>query len=236
MKLLIAIPALNEESSIASVILDIQKNMPGTRTLVIDDGSTDKTSEVARKVGAVVISLPFNVGVGGALRVAFKYALENGFDQVLQIDADGQHLPSEAQQLLNKVSSDSVIIGSRFLGGANTYKVGVARRFAMVVLAFVMSKICGTKLTDVTSGFRITSGHAIKIFSTEYPRDYLGDTVESLIIAKRAGITIDEVPVVMQQRLHGNPSQNVLKSIWYLSRALLVISLTLLRKTESDSR
>jgi glycosyltransferase involved in cell wall biosynthesis len=236
MKLLIAIPALNEESSIANVVKDVHNHIPQANVLVIDDGSTDDTAAIARQAGAKVISLPFNVGVGGALRVAFKFALENQFDQVLQIDADGQHLPSEAKQLIDKVSQDSIVIGSRFLAKNNNYKVGIARKFAMSILAFIASAICKTKLTDVTSGFRITSGKAIKIFSTEYPRDYLGDTVESLIIAHRAGIKISEVPVVMHQRLHGNPSQNLIKSIWYLSRALLVILLTVLRKSSNDKR
>ena len=232
MKLLTAIPALNEELSIAAVIKDVKKNLPKAEILVIDDGSSDNTAAIARKSGATVLSLPFNVGVGGALRVAYKYALENKFDQVIQIDADGQHLPSEASQLIHKASRDSVVVGSRFLSPASTYEVGIARRFAMKVLAVITSKVCATKLTDVTSGFRITSGDAIRIFASEYPRDYLGDTVESLIIAHRSGIKISEVPVEMHQRSHGNPSQNILKSIWYLSRALLVITLTLLRKSE----
>ena len=229
MKLLVAIPALNEELSIVEVIVTTQKNLPEAKILVIDDGSTDRTAQFARSTGATVISLPFNVGVGGALRVAFKFALENGIDQVLQIDADGQHLPEEARKLFNASTSDSLVIGSRFLSKKSTYKVGLSRKFAMRLLATVTSLICRTKLTDVTSGFRLTSGKAIEIFASEYPREYLGDTVESLIIAHTHGIEIREVSVTMNQRLSGNPSQNLIKSIWYLSRALLVIFLTIVR-------
>jgi glycosyltransferase involved in cell wall biosynthesis len=236
MPLLVAIPALNEESSISSVITDVKKYIPDATTLVIDDGSIDNTASTARSAGAIVVSLPFNVGVGGALRVAFKFALENGFDQVLQVDADGQHLPSEAKQLLKSSSSDSIVVGSRFLDKSNKYAVSSTRKIAMRLLASITSKLCRTKLTDVTSGFRITSGSAIKLFSVDYPRDYLGDTVESLIIAHRAGISISEVPVIMNQRLHGNPSQNVIRSIWYLSRALLAILLTVMRKSKSDRK
>lgn len=232
MKLLIAVPALNEESTIANVISDIRSNIPEGTTLVINDGSTDNTCRVALEAGANVISLPFNIGVGGALRVAFRFAIENEFDHVLQIDADGQHLPSEARQLLKKISNDSIVIGSRFLDKSNTYSTSGVRRLAMMLLAAITSRICKTKLTDVTSGFRVTSGEAIKIFSLEYPRDYLGDTVESLIIAHRAGISISEVPVKMEQRQHGTPSQNIFKSVWYLSRALIAIILALLRKSD----
>ncbi len=231
MKILIAIPALNEESSIAQVIQDVQAFIPQSQILVIDDGSIDNTSLVAKEAGATVISLPFNVGVGGALRVAFKFAVRNEFDHVLQIDADGQHLPSEAKHLIERISDDSIVVGSRFLNKESDYKVGFARRLAMRILAFISSKICRTKLTDVTSGFRLTSGKAVRIFAQEYPREYLGDTVESLIIAHRSGIKITEVPVNMHQRVFGNPSQNLIKSLWYLSRALLVITLTILRKS-----
>ena len=229
MKLLVAIPALNEESSIAQVITNTQAVLPEAKILVIDDGSIDKTADLAKSTGATVVSLPFNVGVGGALRVAFKFALENEFDHVLQIDADGQHLPSEAKYLIDAASSDSIVIGSRFLAKNNSYKVSFSRKFAMRLLATVTSVICRTKLTDVTSGFRLTSGRAIEIFAQEYPREYLGDTVESLIIGHGHGIKISEVPVTMKQRLYGNPSQNLIKSIWYLSRALLVIFLTIVR-------
>lgn len=232
MKLLIAIPALNEEKSISSVISQIQLDLPGALPLVIDDGSKDKTAELAVNSGAKVISMPFNVGVGGALRVAFKFALENGYDHVLQIDADGQHLPSEAQQLISAATPNSVVVGSRFKEKTNAYTVSGPRRLAMITLAVITSKICNTKLTDVTSGFRIASGKAIEIFAREYPREYLGDTVESLIIAHRNNIDIREVPVEMKYREQGVPSQNLLKSSWYLLRALIMIALASIKKTD----
>lgn len=230
MKLLIAIPALNEEASIEEVINQIRLDLPDATPLVIDDGSKDRTAHIARECGAIVISMPFNVGVGGALRVAFKYAVANDFDYVLQIDADGQHLPSEAFQLLEKASSDSIVVGSRFRNPNGNYDVSGARKTAMVLLALITSKICKTKLTDVTSGFRLASGSAVKLFASDYPREYLGDTVESLIIAHNAGIPISEVSVNMRHREHGTPSQNLIKSSWYLFRALLMISLATIKK------
>lgn len=230
MKLLIAIPAWNEEKSISQVISDVHQFLPQAEVLVVDDGSTDQTAVIASKAGATVISMPFNVGVGGALRVAFKYALSNHFSHLMQIDADGQHLPSEAKQLLESASDNCVVVGSRFLNREGNYRASVSRRFAMIVLAKITQLICRTPLTDVTSGFRIASGDAIKIFAREYPRDYLGDTVESLIIAHRFGIPIREVPVTMKKREHGTPSQNLIKSTWYLIRALLMITLAVFKK------
>jgi glycosyltransferase involved in cell wall biosynthesis len=230
MKLLVAIPALNEEKSVISVIEQVRTALPQATILVIDDGSTDSTAKLAKLAGARVISIPFNVGVGGALRVAFRYAIENGFTEVLQVDADGQHLPQEASRLIASSKNDSIVIGSRFSSGTKNYTVGISRKIAMTILAKILSTICRTKLTDVTSGFRLTTGSAIPLFAKEYPRDYLGDTVESLIIAHKAGIAISEVPVEMKKREHGSPSQNLFKSTWYLVRALLVILLSLLKK------
>jgi len=230
MKLLVAVPALNEEKSISSVICDIKKFLPEATVLVIDDGSTDSTALLAENAGATVISLPFNVGVGGALRVAFRFALENNFTHLMQIDADGQHVPSEATRLLSSSTENSIVIGSRFFTKQNKYRTGLARKIAMVSLAGIVSLICRIKLTDVTSGFRIASGDAIKLFAKEYPREYLGDTVESLIIAHRSEIKISEVPVAMNAREFGTPSQNTIKSIWYLLRAILVITLATFKK------
>lgn len=236
MKLLVAIPALNEEASISKVIDEIKKHLPEATPLVIDDGSTDSTGIKAKNSGANVISLPFNVGVGGALRVGFKYAMENGFSHVMQIDADGQHLPSEASQLLKHSVENSVVIGSRFLKNDTQYKTSFARRLAMRLLANITGKICGMNFTDVTSGFRIASGNAIALFAKDYPREYLGDTVESLIIAHRSGIRIIEAPVSMNQREYGNPSQNLLKSVWYLIRALLMVTLAIFRRSGKKVR
>lgn len=228
--LLVAIPAFNEEGSIAAAISDVKKNLPDAKILVIDDGSIDDTAGIAKGLDVKVLSMPFNTGVGGALRLAFRYAIENGFDSVLQFDADGQHIASQARLLIENAAENSIIIGSRFSDKSNGYKVNLIRKFAMQTLAFILSKICRTKLTDVTSGFRLTSGDVIAKFAQVYPRDYLGDTVESLVIAYKYGFAIKEVPVKMQERQSGRPSQNSVKSLWYLVRTLLVVILSLIRK------
>lgn len=230
MSLLVVVPAFNEAESISNVILDIKQNIPSADILVVDDGSADSTATVAKRSNVPVVSLPFNVGVGGALRVGFLYASRNGYTQVLQIDADGQHKASEAKILLNSANGFEVVIGSRFAEADSNYSASILRRIAMRWLASLVSRICKTRLTDVTSGFRLTSGAAIDLFARDYPVEYLGDTVESLVLAHKAGFSIKEVPVIMGQRETGTPSQNLIKSTWYLIRATIVVILSVIHK------
>ena len=230
MSLLVVIPAFNEEKSICNVIREIRMHIPQASILVVDDGSHDATSEVAESESVNVVSLPFNVGVGGALRVGFLYAHRNSYSQVLQIDADGQHKASEAKSLLDSSEGCDIVIGSRFAESSKNYSASFLRKLAIKWLSFLISKICRTKLTDVTSGFRLSSSSAIELFMKEYPVEYLGDTVESLVIAHKAGLSIKEVPVQMSQREFGSPSQNFVKSSWYLLRATLVVVLSLIHR------
>jgi glycosyltransferase involved in cell wall biosynthesis len=230
MSLLVVIPAFNEEKSISTVIQDVRTHIPSATILVVDDGSQDSTAEVAKSMQVNVVSLPFNVGVGGALRTGFLYAHRNSFSQVLQVDADGQHKASEARSLLDAGHDFDIVIGSRFAEYSPNYSASVLRKSAIRWLSFVISKICKTKLTDVTSGFRLSSAGAIELFMKDYPVEYLGDTVESLVIAHKAGLSITEVPVQMSQREFGSPSQNFLKSTWYLLRATLVVFLSLIHR------
>ena len=230
MSLLVVIPAFNEEKSISNVIREIRVHIPKASILVVDDGSHDATSEVAKSEAVNVVSLPFNVGVGGALRVGFLYAYRNSFSQVLQIDADGQHIASEAKLLLESGQDCDIVIGSRFAASTKNYSASFLRKLAIKWLSFLISKICKTKLTDVTSGFRLSSSSAIELFMKDYPVEYLGDTVESLVIAHKAGLSIREVPVQMSQREFGSPSQNFVKSSWYLLRATLVVALSLIHR------
>ena len=230
MSLLVVIPAFNEANSIGNVIQDIRIHIPSASILVVDDGSSDKTVEVAESANVNVLALPFNVGVGGALRAGFLYAYRNSFTQVLQIDADGQHRAEHAQVLLESADGFDIVIGSRFAESKNNYDASFLRRLAIRLLSAAISKICKTKLTDVTSGFRLSSSFAIELFMKDYPVEYLGDTVESLVIAHKLGLSIKEVPVIMSKREFGSPSQNVLKSSWYLARAFLVIILSLIHR------
>ena len=233
MKLLVAIPALNEERSIGQVIDQVRQAQPHADILVIDDGSTDNTVAVSKDRGVFVVALPFNLGVGGALRAGFTYASRNNYSHFVQVDADGQHDPFQITKLIEASKDKEIVVGSRFVNGRENFEVSGLRHFAMRWLAFWMSKICKVRLTDVTSGFRIATKPAIDLFAKEYPPEYLGDTVESLIIGHRAGLRISEVPVVMSKRQYGTSSQGTLKALWYVLRATLVLLLAVLHQPKS---
>ena len=171
--------------------------------------------------------MPFNVGVGGAMRAAFLFAQRNGFDAVVQVDADGQHLPEHIPELVAALDHASVAVGARFAGG---YEVRGPRRWAMRTLARSLSRVCDARLTDTTSGFRASDRSAIALFAEHYPAEYLGDTVESLVLAARAGLVVTEVPVRMMPRQGGRPSQSGAQSMLYLGRALLALYVALTRR------
>jgi glycosyltransferase involved in cell wall biosynthesis len=225
---LIVMPAFNEEQSVAAVIHEVFTKLPGVACLVVDDGSHDRTSSVAMGAGARVATLPFNLGVGGAMRTGFRYALENDFDVVIQIDADGQHDPSGVTALLATLENADIAIGARFAGEGN-YSVRGPRHWAIVVLARVISRLAHTKLTDATSGFKASGPRAIQLFADHYPAEYLGDTIEALVIASRAGCRIRQVPVSMRPRAGGQPSHNPFKAAAYLGRAGMALVFALIR-------
>jgi glycosyltransferase involved in cell wall biosynthesis len=228
-RFLVVVPAWNEQASVGHVIKEIGSACPQADVLVVDDGSSDATARVAKQAGAAVLSLPYNLGVGGAMRAGFRYALRSGYDVVVQVDADGQHDPAAIQQLVDGLDDADVVVGARF-AGQGAYKVGRARRVAMRALARMLSRITKTRLTDATSGFRATGPRALTLFARSYPTEYLGDTIESLVIAARSGCVCRQVPVVMRPRYAGTPSQSTWKSFAYLTRAFLVLVLAAFRR------
>jgi glycosyltransferase involved in cell wall biosynthesis len=225
---LIVMPAFNEEAAVAGVVAEVFEKLPGVSVLVVNDGSTDSTVQRARAAGATVLDLPFNLGVGGAMRAGFKFAQANGFRYVVQVDSDGQHDPSGVPALLDALQQNDVSIGARFAGEGD-YQASGPRRWAMLVLAATVSRIARTKLTDTTSGFRGAGPRAIGIFAEHYPAEYLGDTVESLVLAARAGCSITQVPVSMRVRAGGTPSHDPVKAAVYLGRACLALVIALWR-------
>lgn len=227
-KTLIAIPAWNESGSIQAVIGKVREHLPEAHILVVDDGSTDATAALARAAGATTVSLPFNVGVGGAMRTAFLFAEREGYQQMVQVDADGQHEPGDLEALLAGLDGSDIVVGSRFHPDS-TYKVRGPRRWAMVFLGFALSRLGRTKISDPTSGFRASGRRAIELFSVQYPADYLGDTLGSLSIAIKHGLVITERPVTMYFREHGRPSKNAVWSALYLGRASLAMFVTALQ-------
>ena len=233
-RLLVAMPALNEQDSIARVVNAVRRAQPDATILVVDDGSTDATAERAARAGAEVMRLPFNLGVGGAMRAAYRYARDAGFAYVVQVDADGQHDPSEITNL-RAVGDADVVIGARFAGRGD-YVVRGPRRWAMRLLAAVLSRIIGTAIKDPTSGFRLVNERALALFAEHYPEEYLGDTVEALVIAHRAGMRIKQVPVVMRPRESGTASTNPLRAAVYLLRVVVAVGLALIRRMPRDGK
>lgn len=225
---LVVLPAFNEEASIAQTIAEIESKIPGIEKLVVDDGSVDNTVLVAKSTGAKVASLPFNLGVGGAMRFGFRYAVQHGFRVVIQLDADGQHDPSYVPELLEALANADLVIGARFAGEGD-YEVRGPRRWAMSMLSTVLSRTAKTRLSDTTSGFRASGPRAIALFAKEYPAEYLGDTVESLVTAMRNGLIVKQVPVAMRARAAGQPSQNAWRSTVFLARAFAAMVIAYVR-------
>lgn len=228
---LVVIPAYNEASSVGAVVQEVMDVAPKVHVLVVDDASTDATAAVARQAGAEVITNIYNFGVGGAMRVGFRYADTHGYRAMVQVDGDGQHDAHDLGPLLEAlvdVPQPMLAIGARFAGTGH-FEVARPRRWAMRLLAWYLSRFAHVRLTDVTSGFRAHNRAAIELFARSYPRDYLADTVESLVIAIEAGGVVTQVPVSMRSRSGGSPSQSGLRSIYYLARVILMLALAIFR-------
>ncbi|QNN53673.1 glycosyltransferase family 2 protein [Nocardioides mesophilus] len=228
-RILAVLPAFNEEASLAATIDELRRTCPDVDVLVIDDGSADATAQVARRSGAAVCQLPFNLGVGGAMRTGFRYAMRHDYDVVVQVDADGQHDPAYLGVLVAALDHADVVVGARF-AGEGSYAARGPRRWAMRLLAVTLSRLAHTRLTDVTSGFRAANRRAIRIFAAHYPAEYLGDTVESLVIAVRVGLVVRQQPVSMRQRAGGTASQTPLRAAAYLARAMIALAIALVRR------
>jgi glycosyltransferase involved in cell wall biosynthesis len=228
-RVLIVLPALNEGRSVGAVVRDVREKCPDYAVLVVDDGSTDHTASEAASAGALVCSLPFNLGVGGAMRTAYKFAQREGYDVVVQVDADGQHDPAYIEALVDRLASADLVIGARF-AGLGDYRAALPRRLAMRLLARVLSRLARRPLTDVTSGFRAAGPRCVDLFALHYPAEYLGDTVESLVIAVRTGCSVEQIPVEMRVRAAGNPSQSSFRAAVYLLRAVAALGLALVRQ------
>jgi glycosyltransferase involved in cell wall biosynthesis len=231
-KKLVISPAFNEEKSIGSVLSEIKKFCPDFDIVVVDDGSTDRTAEVARTVpGVSVISLPINLGIGGAVQTGFIFGRRRGFDLAVQVDADGQHKPAEVPRLLEPIflNQADVTIGSRFME-KGMYRGLAFRKWGIRLFSLTNRLLLGERITDSTSGFRAYNQKAIEILSLDYPDDY--PEPEAIYILKRRGLIIKEVPVEMAGRKAGRSSIGLLESIYYMVKVFLAIFVLTLRKKE----
>lgn len=231
---LVVIPAWNEEATLGAVLDDAAAVLREWDVVVVSDGSTDGTADIARGRGVPVVQLPYNLGVGGAMRAGYNYAQRFGYTHVLQLDADGQHDPCEAAVLFETMTATGadIVIGARF-AGRGEYNVRGPRKWAMKLLSAVISRVCKAELTDTTSGFKLCGRDAVRLFSVEYPAEYLGDTVEALVLAARNGLSVRQAPVEMRERAGGTPSHSPVKAALFLGRAMVALGVALTRPSGS---
>lgn len=228
-RILVIMPAWNEADCVGATVSEVLSLDEPYDVLVVNDGSTDATSTIASHAGATVLNLPFNLGVGGAMRAGFKYAQRLGYKTVIQVDADGQHDPRNIREVLNGLNDADISIGARFANRGD-YTVSGPRKWAMKFLAAVLSGLAKTPLTDVTSGFRAGNERAIAQYLDHYPAEYLGDTIDSLVVAIRSGLTVTQVPVEMRPRQGGTPSHHPFKAAVYLGRSFFALAFALTRR------
>lgn len=235
MRTLVFIPAWNEADSVAAVIADVRERLPDADVLVVDDGSTDATATSARAAGATVASLPFNQGLGAALQTGYLYALREGYEFCAHLDADGQHPPAEVARLLDQVYAGGadLVIGSRYRErgsgeGAEVaevagedYKPTISRRIGTSVFRFFLTLATRQRFTDTTSGMRAANRRVMELFSENYSPDFA--EIESLQLAVRQGLRVEEVPVRMLERAGGSSFLTPVRSAFFIFKGLIVL-------------
>ena len=225
------VPARNEEGAIGGVVREIRGFDPGFDVLVIDDGSTDGTAGLAAAAGAIVLRLPFNLGIGGAVQTGFKYAVENGYELAVRLDGDGQHDPAELPKLTDPLlrGDADIVIGSRFADPDPAYRPPLGRRLGIGFFAAIVSLLIRQRVTDTTSGFQAVNARGIRLFAADYPHDY--PEVEATVMVVRHRLRLVEVPVRMREREHGRSSITAFRSIYYMVKVLLALVVGMFRRT-----
>lgn len=228
-RILVIIPAYNEEGSVGNVVKEIHIHYPPIDILVVNDGSADLTSEKARASGSLVLDLPYNLGIGGAMQAGYQYAYHKGYGIAIQVDGDGQHDPKEIGKLLKTLDEKNLdmAIGSRFLGDSG-YRSSMMRRIGISIFSRVISILVGQKITDPTSGFRAANRKAIQLFAVDYPQDY--PEPEVLVLLHQCHLKVGEVPVAMSERSYGESSITKIRSIYYMVKVLLAIFVDYFKK------
>ncbi len=248
-KILVILPAFNESGNIEKTVCELQKLSFAFDILVVDDGSCDQTAHHAAGAGANVVVLPFNLGIGAAVQTGFLYAQSHGYDFAAQVDGDGQHDAEYLKVILDPVLNGQadIVVGSRFMTEQRAaasaamsspsgrgvdrqsgWRSSAIRRVGIHFFAWLISGLTGFRVTDPTSGFRAFNAKAIKIFCQHYPQDF--PEPESIVIAKRFGLRLIEVPVLMRKRVHGHSSIRYFKTLYYMIKVTVAILLDMLKK------
>jgi glycosyltransferase involved in cell wall biosynthesis len=227
---IVIVPALNEAATVGRVIQEIREVDPDFTVVVVDDGSDDGTGAVAEAAGASLLRLPFNLGIGGAVQTGYRFALANGFDLAVQVDADGQHDPSQLPLIIAPVLAGEadIVIGSRY-AGLGTYRARGVRRLGQRIFARVVSLVVREPLTDTSSSFRALNRRSLSLFAADYPHGFL-ETVEATVLAGKYRLRMKEVPVAMRERELGRSSLTVPLSLFYTAKVLLAVFVSLFRR------
>lgn len=228
-RIAVIVPAYNEEKTIGQVVQTIRALGRGYDAIVIDDSSNDRTAKVAEEKGGIVLGLPYNLGIGGAVQTGFKYALLNDYDACVQADGDGQHPTEEIPKLVKPLFEEGydLVIGSRFVRDTN-YDISFMRNIGIKVISLFLRIGAGMCVKDPTSGFRAMSKKAVAVFAAEYPQDY--PEPEALIFAHKYGFRVKEMSITMQNRMHGASSITPLKAGYYMVKVLLAMFIDLFKK------
>jgi glycosyltransferase involved in cell wall biosynthesis len=229
LRTLVILPAYNEADSIAAVVTELRQRLPEADVLVVDDGSRDATAaRVPRGPGITVVSLPFNLGIGGAMQTGYRFAEIHGYDMAIQVDADGQHPPHMVRRVLDHLrdSGADMVIGSRFLQ-EGTFRPGLSRMVGIRVLRALIRSLSGRTITDCTSGFRAVNRRVIKAFAHWYPDDYPEPEVVLLLLVR--GFSVSEIGVEMEARKTGQTSIPLIKGLFYVVKVSVCLLLDMAR-------
>lgn len=224
MKVLVIIPAYNEQDSILSVVSELKSLHPDYDYLVVNDCSTDDTEKILRENGLNHISLPLNLGIGGGVQSGYRYAVQEGYDIAVQMDGDGQHDPAYLDNVVGPVARGEcdMCVGSRFITG-DGFQSSALRRFGIRFLSFLIKLSCGVKIYDVTSGYRATNAALNEYYAEDYAQDY--PEPEAVVSAVVSGFSVKEAPVVMRERAGGVSSIRAFKTVYYMVKVSLAIVL-----------
>ena len=234
-KILVIVPAFNESGNIGKTVSELLALPLPLTVLVVDDGSGDTTAQEARETGALVISLIFNLGIGGAVQTGFKFAKAKGFTLAVQVDGDGQHDVGYLEKLITPILAGEadMIIGSRFLPPHLGYQSSFVRRIGIQFFSFLLSALTHCRVTDPTSGFRAYNLKMIQMFAESYPHDF--PEPEAILIAQSCQARVKEVPVKMRKRITGLSSIRYLKTLYYMIKVTFAILLNKIKKKKESS-